>query len=287
VNKLQTECPGALYAARIGDLKLGDFVQVEWETNFVTDTQLNEADILRLFAALTSEVKNQFNISGAGQIFRTSGFVLTGSQYWQPLMQAVDTQFIKFPFDVKMRTVRILAERLLDQPYKEGTGESVKSLLLSHGFQFIAGNFVPIGLFDERELGFLPEMAAGEISTALDRLIGGDLDGAISAVCGTVETAASAVADIAGADSFQQKTKIAIDAAGRLSALHDQLVRLGWKTERAAMLCHNLRGTLNQAAMVMQILRSEMSDVHGAKLVLETVVYDSLKLASMLVLFMR
>jgi hypothetical protein len=42
------------------------------------------------------------------------------------------------------------------------------------------------------------------------------------------------------------------------------------------MLSHNLRGTLNQAATVMQILRSDMGDVHGAKPVLEPVVYDAL-----------
>jgi hypothetical protein len=55
----------------------------------------------------------------------------------------------------------------------------------------------------------------------------------------------------------------------------------------ASMLCDNLRGTLHQAAMVMQLLRSDMNDVHGAKPALEPVVYDALKLAPVLVSFMR
>jgi hypothetical protein len=255
----------------------------------MNEPQLDEGDILRLFAALTSEVQNNFSITVAARFLRAAGFASTGLQYWQPLMNMVDSQFATFSFDEKLRTVRILAERLLDPNYNynEGGTARVKSLLFSHGFQFLGGNFVPIGLFDERELRFLPEAAAGEISTALDRLVGGDLDGALAAACGTVETAASAVSAIVQAGSFQQKTKAAIDAVGRLSALENELVALGWKSDRATMLCHNLRGTLNQAGTVMQILRSDMSDVHGAKPVLEPVIYDALKLASVLLSFMR
>jgi hypothetical protein len=37
----------------------------------------------------------------------------------------------------------------------------------------------------------------------------------------------------------------------------------------------------------MQILRADMGDVHGAKPVLEPVLYDALKLASVLVSLMR
>jgi hypothetical protein len=253
----------------------------------MSEKQINEGDVRRLFAALTSEVQRQFSITQAAQVFRTAGFASTGVQYWQPLMHSVDLQFAKLEFIDQLRTVRILAERLLDQTYPEDAPARVNALLLAHGFQFIEGNFVPVGLFDERELRFLPETAAGQISTALDRLVNGDLDGALAAASGSVETAAAAVASTSDADSFQQKAKLAIDAVGRLAALQDQLVGLGWKPERASMLCHNLRGTLNQAAMVMQILRSDMSDVHGAKPVLEPVVYDALKLASVLVSFMR
>ncbi len=251
------------------------------------EKQLTQGDVRRLFAALTSEVQAQFGITQAAQVLRTAGFASTGMQHWQPLMQSVDAQFEKFEFTNQIRTVRILAERLLDRTYPEDAPERVKALLLEHGFQFIQGKFIPVGLFDERELRFLPEAAAGQISTALDRLVNGDLDGALAAASGSVETAAAAVANTSDAESFQQKTKLAIEAVGRLTALERELVGLGWKPERASMLFHNLRGALNQAAMVMQILRSDMSDVHGAKPVLEPIIYDALKLASVLVSFMR
>jgi hypothetical protein len=62
---------------------------------------------------------------------------------------------------------------------------------------------------------------------------------------------------------------------------------LGWTSKDANMLSKNLEGALNQAAFVMQMLRSRMSDAHGEQPVLESVVFDSLKLASVLVALMK
>jgi hypothetical protein len=250
---------------------------------------LSDTDLERVFAALTSEISGgAFPITAAGQLFRAAGFTSTGLQYWQPLIRQVDEQFRQMSGEERLRSVRILAERLVNHPRSQDVRDSVKTLLASHGFQYIDGTFVRIGLFDERELQFLPQAAVGEISTALDRLINGDLDGAVSAVSGTVETAVAAlVANIDRNASFQEKAKAGLDAAGRLAALEAQLTAIGWPPERARMLVHNLRGMLNQGSFVMQILRSDMGDVHGAKKALEPVVYDMLKLASMLLSFMK
>ena len=75
-------------------------------------------------------------------------------------------------------------------------------------FQFFGAFYVPIGLFDERELNFLPEAAAGEISTALalDRWRS---DGELSAACGTVETAVSALTEPAP----RQKDRLSLGIA--------------------------------------------------------------------------
>lgn len=246
--------------------------------------KLTENDVKRLFAALSSEVQNSFSITSAAQLFRAAGFSQTGLQYWQPLMRNVDMQFDELSSEEKLRTVRVLAERLTNQTHRPDVGQSAKSLLLAHGFQFVEGTFVPVGLFDERETRFLPEPALGQISTALDRLIDGDMDGALSAACSAVETViGSVVPDLGPSHSFQQKVKAAIDSAGRLQAVETQLVGLGWNPDRAKRLCQNLQGALNHAAFVMQTLRSDMGDVHGAKPVLEPLVYDSLKLATVLV----
>jgi len=49
------------------------------------------------------------------------------------------------------------------------------------------------------------------------------------------------------------------------------------------MFVDNLRGALNQGAYVLQKLRSDMGDVHGSKPVVEGLVYDSIKWASLIV----
>jgi hypothetical protein len=250
-------------------------------------TQLTQADINRLFSALSAEVRDQCPIGAASQMFRAVGFSGTAAQYWAPLMASIDRQFATYDDDDKLRTIRMLAERLMRQAYPTDAVERTKAILVDHGFEFFNGHFFRIGLFDQRELKFLPPIAAGEISTALDRLVAGDLDGAVTAAAGTVETVIAALTQVTPTDSFQQKAKQGIEAAGRLAALPDQLTALGWDPNRAKMLAQNLQGMLNQAAYVMQALRSDMGDVHGAKPVLEPLVYDAVKLASVLASFMR
>ena len=61
------------------------------------------------------------------------------------------------------------------------------------------------------------------------------------------------------------------------------LASLGWKANELKMLSQNLAGALNQAAFVMQSLRSNMADVHGTRPVLRPLVFDSLKWAALIV----
>jgi hypothetical protein len=50
---------------------------------------------------------------------------------------------------------------------------------------------------------------------------------------------------------------------------------------------HNLRGAFSRAAFLIPSFRSKMGDVHGPKPALESAVYDTIKLASVLVSFMK
>ena len=59
--------------------------------------------------------------------------------------------------------------------------------------------------------------------------------------------------------------------------LETELIEIGWDDSQAQRLVQNLKGSLNQAAFVMQTLRSRMSDAHGSKPTIEAVVFDSLK----------
>lgn len=253
--------------------------------------ELTDADLSRIYAALASEAGP--GITQAGRQFRAAGLVPSGDQqHWATLMQSLDPQFRRFSPDEKLRTIRVLAQQLMDENAPERR-DRVARLLRDHGFQYVGGSFVPIEFFDQREAGYLPESALSEISTALGRLVDGDRDGALAAACSAVETAAADVyrkqslGDPASGDSFQNKAMAAISACAKLPALEAELVSLGWDPKDADRLRKNLTSMLNQAAYVMQSLRSRMSDVHGAKPALESVVFDALKLASILTSLMK
>jgi hypothetical protein len=254
--------------------------------------ELGEEDLNRLCAALMSQVHAHFGITGATSVFRQAGFLPVGThRYWEPLLGEIGREFRETSKEAKHRTIRILAQRLMTDERPE-LRESVEALLRDHGFRFIDGTFIPIDFFDPRETKFLPTSSLSDFSTALGRLVDGDLDGALTAACGAVDTVAAEVYQHhslgeVGDASFQEKTMKAIGAMGSLDALKTQLVAIGWREDDATRLCQNLKGSLNQAAYVMQSLRSRMGDVHGEKPVLDAVVFDSLKLASVLVSLMK
>jgi hypothetical protein len=85
-----------------------------------------------------------------------------------------------------------------------------------------------------------------------------------------------------GKASFQEKVKHSIEALNVKIDLEQELQSLGWDQAEISILANNLSGCLNQAAYVMQKLRSNMGDVHGTKPVVTALVYDSLKWAALL-----
>ena len=86
-----------------------------------------------------------------------------------------------------------------------------------------------------------------------------------------------------GGASFQERCKRASSAKGVIPALEEQLRALGWKDLEIVPFKKNFEGALTQGAYVMQTLRSKMGDVHGTKPIIKPLVFDSLKLAELLV----
>ena len=149
-------------------------------------------------------------------------------------------------------------------------------------WQFIDGNLVPIDVFDSAELSQIPDASGDDIIKAAVRLRNGDLSGALSACCGALD---SATAEIYSAHdlgnhkdhSFQRRIKKSMGLVGVETKLNADLEGMGWEKKDIDDLSNNLIGSLNQAAYVMQKLRSDMGDVHGTKPVLSALVYDSIK----------
>jgi len=68
--------------------------------------------------------------------------------------------------------------------------------------------------------------------------------------------------------------------------LVSELEAIGWAESDYKPLSSNLDGSLNQAAYVMQKLRSDMGDAHGTKPVISALVFDSIKWSLLLLRIM-
>jgi hypothetical protein len=139
----------------------------------------------------------------------------------------------------------------------------------------------------EMDYAAMPEAARHDLMKAATRYKAGELSGALAAACGAVDSACARVYEEHGLgapakESFQQRVMKSLREKNVFQRLESELSAIGWDNNDARQLAKNLEGSLNQAAYVMQTLRSKMSDVHGSKPVLEAVVFDSLKWATII-----
>lgn len=110
----------------------------------------------------------------------------------------------------------------------------------------------------------------------------GDLSGAISSACVAVDSVTANVYQVKNlgdpkSTSFQERCNKSLTEAGVFSAIDRQLSEIEWKTGNITQFRESLKKSLNRAAYVMQSLRSDMSDVHGTKPVIKSLVFDSIK----------
>ena len=161
--------------------------------------------------------------------------------------------------------------------------ERINELLNRVGWALIGEELVTLQLFDPADLSNLPPVAHDDLVKAADR-VWSDPTGAISAACGAVDSVTAeiyedhALGDVRNV-SFQKRVGTSLRETGSLDRLKEDLMSMGWATKKAERLCQNLKKVINQAAYVMQALRTEMGDVHGSKPTLGILVFDSVRWA--------
>ena len=206
------------------------------------------------------------------------------------LMTALDREIGALDDRTKSRMLNYMAEEIIAR--RPDHSDTLLDRLRRLGWQFVDGHLIPFELFDVAELAELPDAARTDLVKAAERLREGDLSGALAAACAAVDSATGAVYAALGLgppskDSFQSRCSNALKAKNTIPDLSSELVALGWSTSDADHLTANLKGALNQGAYVMQSLRSKMSDVHGSKRVVNSLVFDSLKLAALIVRMLK
>ena len=196
------------------------------------------------------------------------------------LLSAIDKQIGHMEADSAGVVASICCEEMLRR--KPGLIDELERVLSRVGWKFSGTTLLPVDIFDISELKDIPENAHEDIQKAASRLRDGDLSGSLSASCGALDSVTGAIyQEFSLGDptkaSFQERLKKSLDAIGAKESLVRELKDIGWAEPEFKPLVSNLDGSLNQAAFVMQKLRSSMGDVHGTKPVVTALVYDSIK----------
>lgn len=209
----------------------------------------------------------------------------TGGASKSQVLSAVDKQIGSIDEATAARIAAICCEEMLRR--KENLVAELDRVLSRVGWKFTDGTLLPIDIFDIEDIRELPLEAYNDLKKAGTRLRDGDLSGALSSSCSAVDSVTSVIYSKhnlgdPGKASFQEKVKHSIEALNVKIDLEQELLSLEWDQTEISMLTNNLSGSLNQAAYVMQKLRSNMGDVHGTKPVVAALVYDSLKWAALI-----
>lgn len=249
-------------------------------------------EIQRLYGALRSEL-NKLSVQDIRNTVAAAGIDVSqitakaeaksGLGSRAEVMPAIDRLFGKMSAGAKETALRILAERLVSR--SQDLDAAVRDILGRHGFQFIDGVFVPVGMLDHRESRYLPPTAASEIARATARLVDGDESGAITAACGAVDLVTQALYEShrlgdPGKVAFQAKVNTVLRSLNVFDEMKGEFIALGISEADATELVNQWHSTTNHAAQALQILRRTMGDVHGSRAALRKTAYDAIKWAS-------
>jgi hypothetical protein len=196
------------------------------------------------------------------------------------LLSAIDKQIGQMDAKQSGVVALICCEEMLRR--KPELIDELERVLSRVGWKFSDTTLLPVEVFDVAELKEIPEVAHEDIQKAASRLRDGDLSGSLSASCGALDSVTGAIYQEFGLGdhqkaSFQERIKKSLSAIDASDNLKNELREIGWPESDISPLSSNLDGSLNQAAFVMQKLRSSMGDVHGTKPVVSALVFDSIK----------
>lgn len=253
---------------------------------------LNRDEILRLYGAIRSEL-SKFPIQSIRNTVAAAGIDVTritaksesksGLGSRAEVMPIMDRLFGEMAPDAQLTALCILAERLIgtNAEFKK----NVQEILGRHGFQFLDGTFVPIGLLDNRESKYLPQSSASELARAIARLVENDCSGAITSACGAVDLATQTIYERdkigdPGKVSFSAKVNTALNHLDVWGEMKKELLSLGIPENDASDIVDNFKRATNHSAQTLQILRKRMGDVHGSKPAIRRIAYDAIKWSS-------
>jgi len=195
---------------------------------------------------------------------------------------AIAHAFAQLDIESKQRALPIFADAVAR--ISEDNRSDLTHLLGQHGYQYINGTFVPVGLIDEREAKHLPQTATSELAKALSRLADNDESGAITAACGAVDATTTALYERHNLGdpgvSFQAKVNTVINRLGVFEKMERELTEINIRPEDARKIRQEMHEATKHAVEALQVIRRTNGDVHGTKATYTRMVYDTIKWSS-------
>lgn len=249
---------------------------------------LTDHELLTLYGALRSRL-NALSLTDIRNTVAAAGIDITqlpagaDAQRRAAVMPSIDRAFGRLEPSKKLTALAIVAEHL--RMRGEEVEADVQALLGKHGFQYIAGSFVPVGLLDAREAAHLPTRCASELARAAARLADGDVSGAITSASGAVDLATQHVYETKGLgspgrDSFLARVNRSFAELSIATELQSELTALGIADKDAKEIATHTLQSCQHAAEALQVLRRAMGDTHGSRPALAAVAYDAVKMSS-------
>ncbi len=180
------------------------------------------------------------------------------------LMDGIDGLVNEFDEDAHDRFVVACIESILD--LEDEFIEELRTALGRVGWGVSSEGVYPLRLQIELETSTLDERMQEGIAKTLRRYRDGDFDGAITAICGIVDSITEKIYEINSLgnhrnNSYQERvskafTSLEAEYKTSLNGLTDNDSNRIWE---------NHRGSINQAAYVLGAFRREYSDVHGVQ----------------------
>ena len=247
-----------------------------------------------VWGPVRSLLQDNFSFGDIKSIVGTAGLDLTkiahlnqapGGASKGQLMTGIDRAYGELAPRPKNQFVTLAVEEMLRR--RQEIAEILDERLSRLGWSVINGRPVPMELLNKSELLAVPQESHADLLKAATRFTEDDLSGAVSAACGAVDSVTGKIyrekgLGNPGSAAFQEKVSRSFDASGSLAAIESELLSMGWEAAKATQLVQNIRGSLNQAANVMQALRSNMGDVHGTKRAMKRLAFDSVQWAKLI-----
>jgi hypothetical protein len=192
---------------------------------------------------------------------------------------AISRAFAKLDTESKQRALSVLADAIAANDGERR--KDLERLLRQHGYEYVDGSFVPVGLIDQREAPNLPVEAQADLSQAMTRLANNDEGGAITLACGAVDKVMTAIYKKNGwtdfPNSFQARVNTAMQRLGIVDEMNSELQARGIGESEAEKTAVEMTNAIKHAANALEVIRRSQGDAHGSKPTYRRIVYDTIK----------